>query len=137
MQRRGRVRREFFIGQPGVPDAPDMWNAHIVVEVDGWMFDPTLLQAWRPQWPDLPPILAGPVHHDGKLLDGRNPRILGLGDVRNEFVISWFANPAKDEWRHAPDARSQFRATSVRMLIDMARTWRLQLNPKIMKRQPR
>jgi hypothetical protein len=117
-KRRGdRLIRELFIGDPSKSDAPQMWNAHMVVLVESLLVDFTLAQAWRPAWSHLPRMLAATVCKDGDSLDGKFPPLLQLHDGSDEVEASWFQHPAKTDWEAAPDARPRFREAAVRKLV--------------------
>jgi hypothetical protein len=119
--KRGRPIRELIIGEPGRADEPGMWNAHMIVLVEGLLVDFTLDQARRPAWPELPGMLAAAVSPDGTLLEGRFPRLVALSCPAREIEASWFDNPEKDDWREAPDARPKIRKAIVRKLSAKAR----------------
>ncbi len=106
-RQRGQLVNDFFIGQPDMPNIPGMWNAHMVVLADGCLLDFTLLQARRPRWPHLPSMVAAPVRREGKMLEGRFPRLLGLGSKGEEIKAFWFDNPTKTDWRARSSERRQ------------------------------
>lgn len=93
------------------------WSGHLVVLVNGWLVDTTLYQAQRPQWPELPGMIAAPL-----LMDDRSGMTLVSGsyakrDDGSELLLSWWAQPHNTRWRSAGDAKKERRAAVVKELV--------------------
>jgi hypothetical protein len=109
----------------GVPDTPRVerrWCGHMVVWVPGsrTLIDTTLYPAVRPQWKDLPPMLAITCNRKdvggkrvGGPCDGMPPiAALSLTDSDRptyEFGITYLDNPGNVTWHGGPDARDTAR----------------------------
>lgn len=92
------------------------WPGHLVVKLPKaeWLIDTTLFQARRPQWPDLPGMLAVP------LIESRDPAhryyemfplsgAVGVNDDGTTVDILWLDQPKNKWWRQSPDGRDRRR----------------------------
>jgi hypothetical protein len=103
------------IGKPDEPaSSPKHWAGHMVVvsREAGYLIDTTLYQAQRPQWPDLPNMIAAPLNGDGKVF-GEFNALGGLQippDVTGySFDLAWLHTPDNVEWKRAPDVENMRR----------------------------
>lgn len=96
------------------------WPGHLVVKMPKheWLIDTTLFQARRPQWPDLPGMLAVP------LVESRDPAhlyyemfplsgVVGETDDGSQVDILWLDQPKNKWWRASPDGRDRRRREAV------------------------
>ena len=114
-QQDGAMIHNLGIGKPDVPaSSPNHWAGHMVVVLReaGFLIDTTLYQAQRPQWPDLPNMIATPLNGDGKFL-GAYQALGGLHIPPDEtgysFDIAWFHVPQNTGWKKAPDVENMRR----------------------------
>lgn len=112
----------------GGPAVPGHWSGHLVATARGWLIDTTLYPAQRPQWSDLPGMIAlplNPIAEDRRLFGKRSlaqfeiaERLdaLGLSEV---FQAAWLDDPDNIRWRRGPDARDSARRSPVlRAMLD-------------------
>ena len=103
----GTPIRQLMIGDPEETDWADHWNGHMVVRTHGLIVDPTLGQARRDSWPDLPEMVALPERpHDP---------ITRLIDAAGRTEASWTPLP-DTSWHRLPDARPMRRRPTVKRL---------------------
>lgn len=99
------------IGSGEAEPEPGRWDGHLVVEADGWLIDPTIGQARRKYWADLPSMIAMPLYKELDSIAGGTATVDGT-----RIDLMWF--PRKDEsWRTAPDAGSDRRKWVVDALV--------------------
>lgn len=112
-------------------DSPG-WPGHLVVKLPkaGWLIDTTLFQARRPQWPDLPGMLAVPLaesSHPDHETYGLFPLsgLLGQNDDGTQVDILWLNQPKNKWWRQAPDGRDKRRRRPVvNFLVEQFGEWK-------------
>ena len=115
----GTPTHELVIGDPDDTHASGHWNGHMIVETGELAIDPTLGQARRPQWPDLPLMLALPTLSSRGGVDDADPPgdapITHLRSADRDVEVRWW--PLDDKsWTGAPDARAQRRRKAVQNL---------------------
>lgn len=104
----GEVTYSLGIGKPGEkPNGPGRWPGHMVVEIPsiGLIVDTTLYQAKRPQWPDLPGMIATPTNRTGTLFD--HPVMAAISTAEDkgyQFSVWWLEVGGNDGWKGSPDA---------------------------------
>jgi hypothetical protein len=130
--RNGQEVHSLGIGVPGVPHDDGRWNGHAVVCIPSAsaLFDTTLYGANRPQWPDLPGMLA--MNTTGYT---RRDKVWGLdvvvgAEIRDRtdpdylYQLVYLDNPKNNAWRSGPDARDRWkRAAVVAALRERFGTW--------------
>ncbi|TLX15798.1 hypothetical protein [Rhizobium sp. MHM7A] len=114
-QQDGVMIHNLGIGKPDEPpSSPTHWAGHMVVvsREAGYLIDTTLYPAQRPQWPDLPNMIAVPLNGDGTVF-GEFDALAGLQIPRDEtgysFDIAWLHTPTNVGWKRAPDVGNQRR----------------------------
>lgn len=120
--RKGTELHSLGIGVPGTPPQDGRWVGHLVVWVPRAkvLIDTTLYRAGRPQWPDLPGMLAV----DTSAYADHGSKVWGLkpivGAVMTEtddpdycYEIIYFDNPKNTLWRHGSDARGAWKRAAV------------------------
>jgi hypothetical protein len=107
-----------------VTDTKNYWSGHLVVLVKGWLIDPTLYQANRKEWPELPGMVAAPV-----FMDERGGMVLVSGssakrDDGSEVLLSWWAQPHNRRWKDGGDAKKERRVAVVKELVKRFGNWK-------------
>lgn len=120
----GKPLRQVCIGSD--PDKPPdlttdysagyaRWSGHMVVLVDGWLLDPTLFMAKRPEWKWLPGMIAIRQElSDGPLRGGRRG-LAGFGTPDHRFGAVWLEDPENTAWEDG-DARRGLHVKSAQKL---------------------
>jgi len=130
----GKELHSAGIGVPGTPTRARRWNGHLVVivpDLENYLIDTTLYQINRPQWRDLPGMLATPLDRTC----GKPGKIWGLDVLGGmfmtdaarpsyEFIITWLANPSNAAWKNGPDASRNLRRAAVNRLVHEFGPWR-------------
>lgn len=107
------------------------WPGHLVVKLPKaeWLIDTTLFQARRPQWPDLPGMMAVPLtpsNDPAHRAYGLFPLsgLIGKADDGTDVDILWLNQPKNKWWRQAPDGRDKRRREPVvRLLVEEFGQW--------------
>lgn len=107
---------------------PGRWAGHLVTTVQGWLIDCVLYQSHRPQWEQLPGMMALkvlkrdqrftlPIYPDHPVIAGMSAR--DPERATYEFAMTWLDRPENRSWREGPDARdSERRGVIVAHLLD-------------------
>lgn len=114
-QQDGVTIHNLGIGKPDEPaSSPNHWPGHMVAvsREAGYLIDTTLYQAQRPQWPDLPNMIAAPLNGNGRVF-GEFDALGGLQIPPDEagysFDIAWLHTPNNVGWKRAPDVENMRR----------------------------
>lgn len=114
-QQDGVTIHNLGIGKPDEPaSSPHHWPGHMVAvsREAGYLIDTTLYQAQRPQWPDLPNMIAAPLNGNGRVF-GEFDALGGLQIPPDEagysFDIAWLHTPNNVGWKRAPDVENMRR----------------------------
>lgn len=114
-QQNGETIHNIGIGKPDEPaSSPKHWAGHMVVVLRdaGYLIDTTLYQAKRPQWPDLPNMIAAPLNGNGRVF-GEFNALGGLhippDDTGYSFDIAWLHTPLNTTWKRVPDVENMRR----------------------------
>lgn len=100
----------------------DGWQGHLVVVSDGFLIDTTLYPARRPQWPDLPGMMALPLDPAPDFAFGMDAMAGGTMrdfETGNRVRIAWLAQPKNRWWRDAPDGRWARRRPVVGRMVEV------------------
>lgn len=116
-----QVRHSLGIGVPNNPHREDgKWNGHLFVALPqtGWLIDPTLYQAARAQWPNLPGMAAVPLA--SRAFRKIKLPLAGMGVESGDERIEacWYARTDNGRWSSAPDTIYERRAPIVRQLVE-------------------
>jgi hypothetical protein len=119
------------IGHPQDADSDaNRWAGHLVcvVPAERALIDPTLMQARRPAWPDLPAMICSPLGLLNEELCGLEA-ISAVRFARGDgyrFKSVWFDNPENRRWRNSGDAqRNKFlRSPVAQALVRSFGEWR-------------
>lgn len=101
------------------------WDGHLVVVVDDReqvLIDPSIGQARRPQWSDLPSMIIAPT-----IAPGNRHKVGGaMAVVTNtrpaedyRMMITWLPNFGNKVWQDSPEAAPDRRDVTVRDLVDI------------------
>jgi hypothetical protein len=116
----------------GAPQ-PGVINLHMAVKItdgaDSWLLDPTLRQARRPAWENLPAMMVNPINPEKvlagvRLFHGRSAISqflttgLGGGEVAGGVMV-WYHDPDNRHWSSAPDAKPERRTVLVRKMLGL------------------
>jgi hypothetical protein len=124
----GDLPRILTIGDPSSPRIKRKWNAHLAVQLDDILLDPSFGQTKRP-WNHSPHcaafLVGAPDGHVVDVNDGIEARTTALhrySQDGHDYQVSYFELPrAVDlrtrKWRTAPDARPKRRQALVRKAI--------------------
>ncbi len=121
--RQGQELHSLGIGVPGTPHGwPLEWNGHAVIHIPSAsaLVDTTLYRAKRPQWPDLPGMLAINTTDYAR----RDTKVWGLdvvvgAEIRDTddpdylYELVYLDNPTNTGWRRGPDARDKWKRRDV------------------------
>ena len=112
--------RQVVIGSPADRDAgPGSWAGHLVVLAEGFLIDPSVGQARRPEWKDLTDILTAPCFDPPRAgsLDEQPMTLLSALIGRQEGVrMLWYDSPENQRWEKGGDARPDRRYRLVEKL---------------------
>jgi hypothetical protein len=131
-ERDGKMAHSLGIGAPHDKRAiKDNWKGHMVVTVatsDGeFLIDTTLYPARRPQWRELPGMMALPLSSE-RVRAWWNLDVIAsasYGPEGADALISWFDNPRNKSWQHGPDGRDPFRRMPVvEALVERFGVWK-------------
>lgn len=107
--RHGEMIHNLGIGKPDEsPSQEGHWAGHMIAVIPSieYIVDTTLYQAMRPQWPDLPPMLATPTTQIDADYGGFRA-LAGLQMPKEDegymFEALWLHTPDNVKWRKAPD----------------------------------
>jgi len=114
-ERDGQKLHSVGIGAPHDQRRRDgYWCGHLVATVEGLLIDPTLYQAKRPAWPELPGMMAIPLMPRPWRRGWWGLKIMaGLDLPDGTTLVGWFDNPRNDDWRRGPDALDDKRRAGV------------------------
>jgi hypothetical protein len=130
-ERDGKLLHSLAIGAPyDKRDVKDSWKGHMVVTVttpDGeFLIDTTLYPVRRPQWRELPGMMALALS-DKRIRAWWRLEVIAsaaYGVEREEVSIGWFDNPRNKSWQYGPDGRDPFRrAPVIAALIEKFGVW--------------
>jgi hypothetical protein len=104
----------------------DNWRGHMVVTVKTpageFLIDTTLYPARRPQWKDLPGMIALPLSEKPIRAWWRLEVIASAG--YGNVMIGWFDNPRNKTWQYGGDGRDPYRRAAVTAaLVDRFGKW--------------
>jgi hypothetical protein len=130
-ERDGKLLHSLAIGAPHDKRVlKDNWSGHMVVTVQTpageFLIDTTLYPVRRPQWRDLPGMMAVRLSDERVRAWWRLDVIASAAyGVENEQVmIGWFDNPRNNTWQYGGDGRDPFRRLAVvTALIDRFGKW--------------
>lgn len=105
------------------------WDGHLIVlvrdnEPDLLLIDPSLGQARRPAWPDLPAmqVVETVKPSERHKLGGAMAALTHQDPSRGyRLQVQWFANIRNTAWRQAPEANVSLRADILRQMLAAAR----------------
>lgn len=130
MKEDGQLLHSLAIGETNLsaPKRHGRWNGHMVVllPTDGYLIDTTLYPARRPQWPELPTMIAAPINRAvaGQIF-GLSP-LAGLSFGALDGAggdIVWLDQPKNKLWRDGSDAKKPRRQTVVNALVQKFGPW--------------
>ena len=109
-------------------DFEQRWNGHAVVVTQGFLIDPTLYQAQRPQhWPGLPGMVCTPLNTTDDEPYMGLPILAGSEGVAENGVdtaIVWLDQPLNTGWQTSPDyKRKHERRRISEMLVGAFGKW--------------
>ena len=118
------------IGVPGTPRVDDgRWVGHLVVWLPSskTLIDTTLYPTIRPQWKDMPPMIAVRCDEQDhcRYRGLRHVASLSMTDdehVGYEYGITWLDHPRKS-WRKGGDAEPWRRAVVVAAMVEKFGEW--------------
>lgn len=125
---RGMPLHSLAVGESFNKDAPGRWVGHLVTVMrhTGWLIDPTLEQARRPQWPMLTAQAAVPLRTPVRLRKQTRP-IAGFaledGATGRKVEATWLAMSGRGDWQNAPDSIASRRGPVVRALVAHCPPW--------------
>lgn len=116
----GKTLHSLAIGSPTDPrplTSAERWTGHLITTIDNYLIDPTLYAAARPQWPDMPGMMAVPIEpiRDARPVPPFNLMPIAGTEITDSdrpdyrFATLWLANPKNRAWRRGPDARDTLR----------------------------
>jgi len=130
----GKELHSLGVGVPRTPPADGRWVGHLVVwlQQSKTLIDTTLYPVIRPQWQELPPMLAAQCieRMDHRRVYGlKKIAALAMSDTEDEgkgyeFVMTWLDNPRNKSWRMGGDAQSWRRAVVVGAMRTKFGEWR-------------
>lgn len=129
-ERDGKQLHSLAIGAPhDKRDIKDSWKGHMVVTVGTpageFLIDTTLYPVRRPQWRDLPGMMALPLSAERR----RSPiwwrlEVIASANYGDDVLIGWFDNPRNRSWQYGGDGRDPFRrAPVVAALVERFGAW--------------
>jgi hypothetical protein len=116
-ERDGKLMHSLAIGAPHDKRVlKDNWKGHMVVTVKTrgreFLIDTTLYPVRRPQWRDLPGMLALPLS-DERMRAWWNLDVIASTAYGDDVMLGWFDNPRNKSWQYGPDGNDQFRRMPV------------------------
>lgn len=133
IDRQGKVIHSLGVGDhlaagQQAPDG-DGWDGHVCVRIPkvSYLIDTTVYQTIRPQWEDLPGMIAVPYMRDPEnKLFGLTPMAkLGVkADNGSIFRMAWLDQHLNEGWRKAPDRAIERRKNVVDLMVRKFGTWR-------------
>jgi hypothetical protein len=130
-ERDGKLLHSLAIGAPHDKRVlKDSWKGHMVVTVKTrgreFLIDTTLYPVRRPQWQELPGMMALPLS-DKRIRAWWNLDVIAsaaYGVESEEVSIGWFDNPSNKSWQYGGDGRDPHRRMPVvDALIDKFGVW--------------
>src|SRR3954466_12888014 len=119
-ERNGQPLHSLGIRVPGTKPQSDKWNGHLVTVLPktGWLIDPTLYNAVRPQWPVLTGMAAIPLFKPVAL--NKQMRALAGFTCREGDVTTtagWYTRTNNGQWTNAPDTIGHRRTATVASMV--------------------
>jgi hypothetical protein len=127
----GKQLHSLAIGAPhDKRHLPDSWKGHMVVTVKTpageYLIDTTLYPTRRPQWPDLPGMMALRLATERGVRGWWNLELIAAcayGDGE-EISLGWFDNPRNTSWQRGGDGRDPMRrAPVVAAMVERFGAW--------------
>jgi hypothetical protein len=130
-ERDGKLLHSLAIGAPNDKrELKDSWRGHMVVTVETpageFLIDTTLYPVRRPQWRELPGMMALPLSAE-RIRAWWHLDVIAsaaYGVESEEVSIGWFDNPRNKSWQYGGDGRDPFRrAPVVKVLVERFGAW--------------
>jgi hypothetical protein len=100
---------------------PDKWSGHLVVRLPkmGWIVDTTLYPVIRPQWSDLPGMIAMPYKRDEEHRCWGMATLASLSTSGGQGMVmmAWLDQIYNDDWKTAPDHAKERRVEVIREMV--------------------
>ena len=107
-------------GNQHITDTPLDWSGHMVVTLGSWLIDTTVYQTIRPQWAELPGMMAVPLDRQDNMISAWGMKsIAGVVAKRGDDIVEaiWFDQPYNTRWRTGGDAKIERRSAVVKELV--------------------
>jgi hypothetical protein len=130
-EREGKLMHSLAIGAPHDKRGIEgNWKGHMVVTVETdvgeFLIDTTLYPVRRPQWRDLPGMIALPLSSERvRSLIWWRLEMIASASYGDDVLIGWFDNPRNKSWAYGPDGRDPFRRAPVTAaLVEKFGVWK-------------